>query len=61
MALTFEQEAMAEEVEFVTTEGVAQFDADFEEEFGDFSEESIRVVAGSGTNCSSGFSNDTTC
>ena len=61
MALALDKEAMAEEVEFVTADGVAQFDADFEEEFGDFSEESIRVVAGSGTNCSSGFSNDSTC
>lgn len=61
MALMFDQQATAEEVEYVDAEGTAQLDADFEEEFGDFSEESVRVVAGSGTNCSSGFCNDSTC
>jgi hypothetical protein len=64
MALTLNQEATAEEVEFITAEGVAQFDADFEEEFGDFgdfSDESGRIVAGSDGSGGCSYSNDCTC
>jgi hypothetical protein len=61
MLLT-ESKPTIDEVEFLPADGEAEFDADFEEEFGDFSEERIKkVVCGSDCIGTSGFCNDCTC
>ncbi|TDP92903.1 hypothetical protein [Labedaea rhizosphaerae] len=63
MTQALPREIVTDEVEFIPAEGMVRFgsDADFEEEFGDFSEERIKVVGGSDCIGTSGFCNDCTC